>query len=98
MFVHLVPLRTPLILIPFIVLIESIRNIIRPLTLSVRLIANMVAGHILISLLSNVLDRSLFLFFPLSIVLNILILLEISVCLIQAYVFVILISLYMNEI
>lgn len=50
---HLVPLRTPYALIPFMVLIELIRNRIRPLTLSVRLAANIIAGHLLLTLLGN---------------------------------------------
>ena len=48
---HLVPLGTPYPLIIFIVLIEIIRRIIRPLTLSVRLAANIVAGHLLMVLI-----------------------------------------------
>jgi F0F1-type ATP synthase, subunit a len=52
-FAHLVPQGTPPILIPFIVCIETIRNIIRPGTLAVRLSANIIAGHLLITLLGN---------------------------------------------
>ncbi|TNX48714.1 ATP synthase F0 subunit 6, partial [Enterococcus faecium] len=52
-FEHLVPQGTPPILIPFIVCIETIRNIIRPGTLAVRLAANMIAGHLLLTLLGN---------------------------------------------
>jgi F-type H+-transporting ATPase subunit a len=48
---HLVPLGTPYPLIPFIVLIEIIRRVIRPITLSVRLAANIIAGHLLIVLM-----------------------------------------------
>jgi F-type H+-transporting ATPase subunit a len=50
---HLVPIGTPAALIPFIVIIEIIRNIIRPITLSVRLAANIIAGHLLLTLLGN---------------------------------------------
>ncbi|WP_159189733.1 F0F1 ATP synthase subunit A [Klebsiella pneumoniae] len=42
-FTHIIPQGTPIILIPFIVLIETIRNIIRPRTLSIRLTANIIA-------------------------------------------------------
>ena len=48
---HLVPLGTPAPLMPFMVVIEVIRNLIRPITLSVRLAANMIAGHLLLTLL-----------------------------------------------
>lgn len=47
---HLAPGGTPLPLIPFIVLIELVRSCIRPLTLGVRLAANIVAGHLLLVL------------------------------------------------
>jgi F-type H+-transporting ATPase subunit a len=50
---HLVPLGTPGALIPFIVLIETTRNVIRPGTLAVRLAANIIAGHLLLVLLGN---------------------------------------------
>merc|ERR1712108_84464 len=50
---HLVPTGTPSFLIPVIVVIETVRNIIRPLTLSIRLAANMVAGHLLLTLLGS---------------------------------------------
>merc|ERR1719412_2811167 len=51
--VHLVPVGTPAVLIPVIVIIETIRNLIRPGALAVRLAANIVAGHLLLSLLGG---------------------------------------------
>merc|ERR1712158_293449 len=50
-FIGLFPIGTPYPLMPFIVLIEIVRRVIRPLTLSVRLAANMVAGHLLMILI-----------------------------------------------
>merc|ERR1712202_75557 len=47
--VHLVPVGTPAVLIPVIVIIETIRNLIRPGALA----ANIVAGHLLLSLLGG---------------------------------------------
>ena len=47
------PQGTPTILIPFIVIIETISNLIRPGTLAVHLTANMIAGHLLLTLLGN---------------------------------------------
>ena len=44
MFEHLVPQSTPIILILFMVIVETISNLIRPRTLAVRLTANIIAG------------------------------------------------------
>lgn len=95
---HLVPSGTPPVLIPFIVLIESVRNVIRPGTLSIRLAANMVAGHLLLTLLGSQGPAigSLFLFLFLGLFL--LLLLEVGVACIQAYVFTVLSSLYLSEV
>src|SRR5882672_8808545 len=96
MLAHLVPQSTPPFLISFIVLIETVRNLIRPLTLAVRLTANIIAGHLLITLLGNqiVANESLILS-PLIVRTQlILLLLETAVALIQAYVFAILTTLY----
>lgn len=98
-FAHLVPQRTPSALIPFIVLIESIRNIIRPLTLSVRLMANMVAGHLLITLLGNQTATAANIILATLIFTQILLLtLERAVAIIQSYVFAVLTTLYSREI
>ncbi|BAV58164.1 ATP synthase F0 subunit 6 (mitochondrion) [Ramazzottius varieornatus] len=92
-FSHLVPLSTPLPLSQFMVIIESVSQLIRPITLSVRLAANMTAGHILMGLASsNVTMLNLS-----SSILIMLIILETAVAFIQSYVFTILISMYMNE-
>nr|QTJ63468.1 ATP synthase F0 subunit 6 [Sycophaga agraensis] len=98
MFIHLVPQGTPTILMPFMVLIETISNIIRPLTLAVRLSANMIAGHLLMTLISS--TGSNLNFYILWIMLfsqSILVMLELSVSIIQAYVFTILSTLYSVE-
>jgi F-type H+-transporting ATPase subunit a len=98
-FCHLVPQGTPSILIPFIVLIETIRNIIRPGTLAVRLTANIIAGHLLITLLGNTgPSLSVSLIWLLIIVQLLLLLLESAVSIIQSYVFAVLSTLYSSEI
>lgn len=97
-FTHLVPLGTPMNLSFFIVIIETVRNIIRPLTLSVRLAANIVAGHLLISLLRGLREARPLIFLPSRVVLLLLIFLEYAVALIQRYVFITLLSLYISEI
>lgn len=99
-FSHLTPQGTPAILIPFIVIIESIRLIIRPFTLAIRLTANIIAGHLLLSLLGSSGETINNLIIILLIIFSqiLLFILEISVSLIQAYVFSILSTLYRNEI
>lgn len=99
-FIHLTPSNTPPILIPFIVIIEFISLIIRPITLSIRLTANIIAGHLLLSLLgtSGQQISNIFIFISIIITQIILYILEISVSFIQAYVFSILSLLYRREI
>jgi len=94
---HLVPTGTPLLLSTFIVLIETTSNLIRPLTLSIRLAANIIAGHLLLSLLSRASETKPIIFLPSFLIIIILLLLETSVALIQSYVFITLISLYLRE-
>lgn len=97
-FIHLVPVGTPYPLIPFIVLIESIRNIIRPGSLAVRLRANIIAGHLLISLLgNNLVSNSAILLLIIWLFIG-LILFETAVAFIQSYVFITLSTLYSREI
>nr|YP_011017319.1 ATP synthase F0 subunit 6 [Amblyomma boeroi]WQF68982.1 ATP synthase F0 subunit 6 [Amblyomma boeroi] len=95
---HLVPLGCPLILSFFMVVIETVSNLIRPITLSVRLTANMISGHLLIHLLSSIMMMNVGLFLMNFIVMMMLLMLEIAVAIIQSYVFVILISLYISEV
>lgn len=98
---HFLPEGTPAPLIPVLILIETISLFIRPLALGVRLTANLTAGHLLIHLISSAVSA----IFPLSIsaslltftVLILLTILEIAVAIIQAYVFVLLLSLYLQE-
>lgn len=97
-FSHLVPLGTPAALIPLIVVIETLRNLIRPGALAVRLAANIVAGHLLLSLLGGSGNSVSGIAFVILIGrLLILIILECAVACIQSYVFTILRVLYLNE-
>lgn len=96
---HIVPNGTPANLIPFIVLIETIRNVIRPGTLAVRLTANIIAGHLLLVLLGNQGPSASFSILSILITVQILLLtLERAVALIQAYVFAVLTTLYSREV
>nr|AYW52302.1 ATP synthase F0 subunit 6 [Agrilinae sp. 1 ACP-2013] len=99
MLAHLVPQGTPPALMPFMVCIETISNVIRPGTLAVRLTANMIAGHLLLTLLGNT-GNSLptNLISILIIVQLALLTLESAVSIIQAYVFAVLSTLYSSEV
>nr|YP_004123562.1 ATP synthase F0 subunit 6 [Acheilognathus somjinensis]ACN29595.1 ATP synthase F0 subunit 6 [Acheilognathus somjinensis] len=98
---HLLPEGTPLPLIPVLIIIETISLFIRPLALGVRLTANLTAGHLLIQLIAT----AAFVLAPMmptvailtATVLFLLTLLEVAVAMIQAYVFVLLLSLYLQE-
>nr|UFZ13064.1 ATP synthase F0 subunit 6 [Protohermes niger] len=99
MFAHLVPQGTPPILMPFMVCIETISNIIRPGTLAVRLAANMIAGHLLLTLLGNTGNSCPSnLLFILIFTQILLLMLESAVAIIQSYVFTILSTLYSSEV
>nr|ASN74431.1 ATP synthase F0 subunit 6 [Trachelipus rathkii] len=99
MLAHLMPQGTPIVLMPFMVIIESVSSLIRPATLAVRLMANMIAGHLLLTLVSNAVY-----IFNFNSVLSVvtlqilLVVLEVAVAAIQAYVFVVLSVLYSSEI
>nr|YP_003345065.1 ATP synthase F0 subunit 6 [Coloconger cadenati]BAI53436.1 ATPase subunit 6 [Coloconger cadenati] len=98
---HLLPEGTPVPLIPILIIIETISLFIRPLALGVRLTANLTAGHLLIQLIAT----AVFVLLPTMpavailtmTVLFLMTLLELAVAMIQAYVFVLLLSLYLQE-
>nr|UDU84778.1 ATP synthase F0 subunit 6 [Archips betulanus] len=99
MFAHMIPQGTPNILMPFMVMIETISNIIRPGTLAIRLTANMIAGHLLMTLLSGTGPSMTYYFVVLLIIIQILLMiLESAVAVIQSYVISILSNLYASEV
>nr|YP_009530269.1 ATP synthase F0 subunit 6 [Asio otus]ACF08283.1 ATPase subunit 6 [Asio otus]AXY62958.1 ATP synthase subunit 6 [Asio otus]QHI42585.1 ATP synthase F0 subunit 6 [Asio otus] len=98
---HLLPEGTPTPLIPILILIETSSLLIRPLALGVRLTANLTAGHLLIQLISTA-TLTLLPILPMvsaltALILLLLTILEVAVAMIQAYVFVLLLSLYLQE-
>lgn len=98
-FAHLVPQGTPSVLIPFIVCIETISNVIRPGTLAVRLTANIIAGHLLLTLIGNTGNSLSTILLTLLIFSQIaLLILESAVAIIQSYVFAVLSTLYSSEV
>nr|UQT68517.1 ATP synthase F0 subunit 6 [Emeus crassus] len=98
---HILPEGTPTPLIPALILIETTSLLIRPLALGVRLTANLTAGHLLIQLISTATMALLSIMPTISIltmlILLLLTILELAVAMIQAYVFVLLLSLYLQE-
>nr|YP_009494849.1 ATP synthase F0 subunit 6 [Bathyraja shuntovi]YP_010950051.1 ATP synthase F0 subunit 6 [Bathyraja parmifera]AWO66668.1 ATPase subunit 6 [Bathyraja shuntovi]WMI35955.1 ATP synthase F0 subunit 6 [Bathyraja parmifera] len=98
---HFLPEGTPSLLIPVLITIETISLFIRPLALGVRLTANLTAGHLLMQLIATA-AFVLITIMPsvailTSIILFLLTILEVAVAMIQAYVFVLLLSLYLQE-
>nr|ATV81523.1 ATP synthase F0 subunit 6 [Cosmoscarta sp. TS-2017] len=99
MFYHMIPLGTPPMLMPFMVCIETMSNIIRPGSLAVRLTANMIAGHLLMTLLGNLtLNLNSVMMMSMILMQITLMLFETAVSIIQAYVFTVLSTLYSSEI
>nr|AWB35956.2 ATP synthase F0 subunit 6 [Neptunea subdilatata] len=98
----LLPMGAPAPLNPFLAIIETVSIMVRPITLSVRLTANMSAGHIVLTLIGNYLTASIFLssIFSMVLLLTIQILytiFEFGIALIQTYIFCLLITLYSDE-
>lgn len=94
---HMLPYGSPTGLMLFLPLVEIFSQIIRPLTLIIRLSTNLSAGHIMMymfsyfTLLSSVLSPFIY------IVLSLLFILELCISALQAYIFVSLLSLYIRE-
>nr|YP_010026406.1 ATP synthase F0 subunit 6 [Phocoena spinipinnis]QOQ85030.1 ATP synthase F0 subunit 6 [Phocoena spinipinnis]QOQ85056.1 ATP synthase F0 subunit 6 [Phocoena spinipinnis]UFK29618.1 ATP synthase F0 subunit 6 [Phocoena spinipinnis] len=98
---HLLPLGTPTFLIPMLVMIETISLLIQPLALAVRLTANITAGHLLLHLIGSATLVLTSISLPTALItftiLTLLVVLEFAVALIQAYVFTLLVSLYLQD-
>nr|YP_009114658.1 ATP synthase F0 subunit 6 [Megaladapis edwardsi]AII98614.1 ATP synthase F0 subunit 6 [Megaladapis edwardsi] len=98
---HFLPQGTPTPLIPMLVVIETISLFIQPMALAVRLTANITAGHLLMHLIGGatlVLTSISPATAPITfITLTLLTILEFAVALIQAYVFTLLVSLYLHD-
>lgn len=92
------PPGTPVVMLPLLVPIEVISYLSRPISLSVRLFANMLAGHTLIKVIAGFIPALGVIFgvLPLALVVA-LTGLEILIAFLQAYVFAILTCLYIND-
>nr|NP_659381.1 ATP synthase F0 subunit 6 [Tamandua tetradactyla]YP_009184483.1 ATP synthase F0 subunit 6 [Tamandua mexicana]ALO62557.1 ATP synthase F0 subunit 6 [Tamandua mexicana]ALO62570.1 ATP synthase F0 subunit 6 [Tamandua tetradactyla]CAD13413.1 ATPase6 protein [Tamandua tetradactyla] len=98
---HFLPQGTPMSLIPMLIIIETISLFIQPIALAVRLTANITAGHLLMHLIGGA-TLALMSISPTTalitfIILVLLTMLEFAVALIQAYVFTLLVSLYLHD-
>jgi F-type H+-transporting ATPase subunit a len=98
---HFLPQGTPIPLIPILVIIETISLFIQPIALAIQLTANITAGHLLIHLISGATLALLTInpttAFVTFIILVLLTILKFAVALIQAYVFTLLVSLYLHD-
>nr|QAB46262.1 ATP synthase F0 subunit 6 [Sundasciurus lowii] len=98
---HFLPQGTPIPLIPMLIIIETISLFIQPMALAVRLTANITAGHLLMHLIGGATLVLVSISPPTAmitfIILVLLSLLEFAVALIQAYVFTLLVSLYLHD-
>lgn len=92
------PRGTPLWLAPLMIVIELFTYLARPVSLSLRLAANMVAGHVLLKVMAGfVISLALLLkFLPIPLMV-VLIGFEIFVAILQAYIFTILTCVYLND-
>jgi len=98
---NILPGGAPDWLNPFLVLAESLSILVRPITLSFRLAANITAGHVVLRLIGIYAARALFNPRTSTILLlsiqSFYILFELGICLIQAYIFCLLLSLYADD-
>jgi ATP synthase subunit 6 len=97
-----VPKGGPLWLLPLIVVIEFISYLLRTFSLSIRLFANMMAGHTLLHILASFVTGFItagylgLAIFPFILVLAVVIL-ELGIACLQAYVFIVLLAIYLND-
>ncbi len=101
-----IPKDSPLILFPLLVIIETISYFIRPFTLAIRLFANMFSGHVLLFVIISfviaiiekklIINKILLLIFPILLLFFIMSL-ELLIMFLQAYVFIILLCVYLND-
>jgi F-type H+-transporting ATPase subunit a len=92
------PQGTPLWMAPLMVVMELFIYLIRPATLALRLTANMVAGHVLLKVIAgfSIMLGAMYAFLPIPFVI-LLVGFEIFVAILQAYVFTILVCVYLND-
>ena len=100
-----VPHGTPLLMVPLIFVIELISFLVRPFSLALRLFVAMTAGHVLLKVLAGFVINAgsagavtaAFVSVPSFILMIGISLLEVLIAFIQAYVFALLASFYLND-
>jgi F-type H+-transporting ATPase subunit a len=100
-----VPHGTPTVMVPFIFLVELLSFLVRPFSLALRLFVAMIAGHILVKVFAYFIIQGIQAGTAMSLGISALSFLfiagvsalELLVCAIQAYVFALLTSLYIND-
>jgi len=95
------PKGSPIILAPLIIIIEFVSFLSRPVSLAVRLCANMISGHVLIKILCSfgwvLITQGLFFMLIPMIIVSVLAALEFGIGLLQSYVFTVLLTIYLKE-
>lgn len=92
------PRGTPVFLAPLIIIIELFAFLARPVSLSLRLAANMIAGHVLLKVMAGFVITLMVILKPLPIPLMVILIgFEIFVAILQAYIFTILSCVYLND-
>jgi len=94
---HLVPFNTPSFLLHFMVTVELVRSFIRPLTLAIRLMANVTAGHLILGLISCIIPTLSTYSVVIVPAITLIIIMELSVGLIQGYIYTALLLLYFSD-
>jgi len=91
----------PFVLLPFLMIIEMFSYLIRSFSLAIRLCANIMAGHTLVYIISSFILNMIYLkfwfFFILVFLILAVLLLEVGVAFLQAYVFTILVCIYLSD-
>lgn len=98
------PSGVPIYMTPFLVIIELVSYIFRVISLSIRLVANIVSGHILLKLIMgfifNMISKGSFFLLAVSciVLISALICLEFAIALLQAYVYLVLCAIYLKDV
>nr|ACZ96456.1 ATP synthase subunit 6 [Didymium iridis]ACZ96457.1 ATP synthase subunit 6 [Didymium iridis] len=95
------PKNMPLWLLPLLICVEFLSFSLRPISLGVRLFANMLAGHILLHILAGafiyLMAKLIILAIPAYAIVSAIAVLELGIGFLQAYIFTILLAIYLKD-